>query len=141
MGSFSIWHWIILLVPLALACLPLVIKKPAGNNRYGPEPRSRNLGDAIGICWNNYANFQGRASRSEYWWFYLFVFLISLVPILGLAVLLLAIPQLAAAVRRLHDINRSGWWVLLWFTGFGMITLIIMLAQPPHQNSVADVFE
>mgnify|MGYP000190925275 CR=1 FL=1 len=140
MGSFSIWHWLIILALVLPAFLPLIIRKPAGGNRYGPEPKPRNFGDAIGICWNNYANFQGRASRSEYWWFYLFVFVIGLIPILGLATLILIIPQLAVTARRLHDINRSGWWVLLWFTGFGIITLIIMLAQPPHQNRQEDVF-
>jgi len=140
MGSFSIWHWIIILVPLLLACLPLIIKKPGGTNRYGPDSRPRDFGDAIGTCWNNYANFQGRASRSEYWWFYLFVFIFSCIPLIGLASLILIIPQLAVGVRRLHDINRSGWWLLLWFTGFGMITLIIMMAQPPHHSRQEDVF-
>lgn len=59
---------------------------------------------------------------------------------IGLASLILIIPQLAVGVRRLHDINRSGWWLLLWFTGFGMITLIIMMAQPPHHSRQEDVF-
>ena len=77
-----------------------------------------------------YADFTGRAPRAEYWWFYLgmivayFVAMIidSLVGVslfgpdgvvttlLGLALL---VPGLAATVRRLHDTNRSGWWVLI----------------------------
>lgn len=135
MGTFSLWHWVIILVPLLLACLPLIIKKPAGSNRYGPDARPRDFGDAIGTCWNNYVNFQGRASRSEFWWFYLFVFIVSCIPLIGLASFLLIIPHWAVTVRRLHDINRSGWWILLPFTGFGIVTLIIMLVQPPHHSS------
>ena len=140
MGSFSIGHLLIILMPLLLACLPLIIKKPAGGNRYGIEPQPRDFGDAIGTCWNNYANFHGRASRSEYWWFYLFVFIFSCVPLIGLASIILIIPQLAVTARRLHDINRSGWWMLLWFTGFGIITLIIMLAQPSQRSHQEEVF-
>jgi uncharacterized membrane protein YhaH (DUF805 family) len=140
MGAYSIGHWIIILIPLLLACLPLIIKKPAGSNRYGPDPRPRDFGDAIGTCWNSYANFHGRASRSEYWWFYLFVFIFSCIPLIGLASIILVIPQLAVTARRLHDINRSGWWVLLWFTGFGIITLIIMLAQPSQRSLHEEVF-
>ncbi len=125
---------------IGLSFLPLIIKKPQGPNRFGPDVPPQEFGGAIATCWRNYVNFQGRASRSEYWWFYLFVFIVSLVPIIGLASVLLIIPQWAAAVRRLHDINRSGWWVLISFTGFGIITLIVMLAQPSHSNRQADVF-
>ncbi|MCM1355313.1 MAG: DUF805 domain-containing protein [Staphylococcus sp.] len=74
----------------------------------------------------NYCNFNGRASRSEYWWFALFAFIVSIVisvafcwsdtieyivsGIFSLAVLL---PSLGLAVRRLHDTGRSGWWIFI----------------------------
>ena len=73
----------------------------------------------------NYCNFSGRSSRSEYWWFWLFGILGSFIitcifgrgtagPIVsgvfGLAILL---PSLGVAVRRMHDIGRSGWWFLI----------------------------
>lgn len=77
----------------------------------------------------NYCNFSGRASRSEYWWFYLFSCIVSWVVsiivslfssdlstmyiasmIVGLAFLL---PGLGIAVRRLHDIGKSGWWLFI----------------------------
>jgi uncharacterized membrane protein YhaH (DUF805 family) len=62
----------------------------------------------------NYANFSGRAPRSEYWWFILMQVVVSLIPIVGaLATLVFFIPSLAVSVRRLHDIGRSGWWYLL----------------------------
>src|SRR5438067_1068007 len=70
-----------------------------------------------------YADFSGRAPRAEYWWFYLAYILSAVVlqvlvrisPIfglLGLAYLALFIPMLAVSVRRLHDTDRSGWWLL-----------------------------
>lgn len=80
---------------------------------------------SIATCFKKYATFKGRASRSEYWWFILFVFLVSLLltvidilifgselinKVFGLAMF---IPQLAATSRRLHDTDRSGWWQIL----------------------------
>ncbi len=90
----------------------------------------------------NYAVFSGRAQRKEYWMFVLFNFLIAcalwflegtlggpgiLPNLYNLAVLL---PAIAVTVRRLHDINRTGWWVLISFIPFiGAIILIIFLIQ------------
>ena len=75
------------------------------------------FGEAIKVCFNKYVDFSGRARRSEYWWFYLFCILVNLVlgwiPIVGFIISLgLLLPSLAALIRRLHDINRSGWWCL-----------------------------
>lgn len=82
------------------------------------------FGSSIKSCFSKYATFSGRASRSEFWWFFLFCQLYSLVtaviiiiPILGLIIwslllLPLLLPSLAVRVRRLHDIGKSGWW---WF--------------------------
>ncbi|MBM9593345.1 DUF805 domain-containing protein [Roseitranquillus sediminis] len=83
--------------------------------------------DAVRTCLNKYATFTGRAARPEFWWFALFVFLGNFVfglvdglifsgrtqlfaPIFSLAMLL---PALAVSVRRLHDSDHAGWWVLL----------------------------
>lgn len=83
-----------------------------------PAP-SRTFGEAIQVCLRNYATFEGRASRSEYWWYLLFYTLLVMgVSMLGdtlagLLVLALLLPSLAVQVRRLHDTNRSGWWLLL----------------------------
>ena len=72
---------------------------------------------AIKTCFSKYADFNGRARRSEFWYWYLFTILVSMfsswIPFASLVMLALVIPTLAAAVRRLHDIGRSGWWVLL----------------------------
>ena len=93
----------------------------------------------------NYCNFSGRASRSEYWWFTLFSFVVSIIAsstaifsdtfseilscVVGLGLLL---PGLGVAVRRLHDIGKSGWYLLL-----GLIPLVggIILLVWYCQNS------
>ncbi len=152
MGGFSIWHvLIVLLIPFFLAgFLPLIIK-PSGPNRFGPSAQPRNFPDAFLTCVRKYVDFQGRATRSEYWWFYLATVLISVVldfvggtrigtGLGGLASLVLLLPSLAAGARRLHDINRSGWWLLLMFSGFGAIGLIVLLAWPSQKNDAANVF-
>jgi uncharacterized membrane protein YhaH (DUF805 family) len=60
-----------------------------------------------------YATFEGRAKRSEYWWFWLVVFALSYIPFIGIIISLGAlIPSIAVGVRRMHDVNKSGWWLL-----------------------------
>lgn len=87
---------------------------------------------AVKTCFSKYVGFSGRARRSEYWWFALFSFLVGVVTnivdaALGtdyegatsgglvntLVSLAIFLPGLAVAVRRLHDTDRSGWWVLI----------------------------
>src|SRR3569832_548918 len=90
------------------------------------------FGEAIRVCFSKYADFRGRARRSEYWYFVLFcaiirfvgIFLGPLSIILGLALLL---PQLAVAVRRFHDTGRTGWWIL-GFYGYLFAAVILFLA-------------
>jgi uncharacterized membrane protein YhaH (DUF805 family) len=98
--------------------------------------QNMNFQDAIKTCLGKYADFSGRASRSEYWWFALFTFLGSaacgifsykLSALFSLATLL---PMLAAASRRLHDTQRSGWWQLITLVPFvGWIVLLVFLVQ------------
>jgi uncharacterized membrane protein YhaH (DUF805 family) len=74
----------------------------------------------------NYANFSGRARRSEYWYFVLFNFIISIVIglielqlkstiLLNIYILAVLVPGLAVAVRRMHDLDKSGWFILIPF--------------------------
>ena len=102
-----------------------------------------NLGQSISHCFSNYFNFNGRSSRSEFWWFELFAISLS---VLGsvwdasmgdtsgngmmywIAVLATLCPSVAAGARRLHDVNKSGWWQLLVFTLIGLIPLVIWMA-------------
>jgi len=92
--------------------------------------------EAIRVCFNKYADFTGTASREEYWWFFLFLVLGSLLAIAlntGLAMafsLATILPSLAAATRRLHDTGRSGWWLLISLVPLlGSIVLLVLLAQ------------
>jgi uncharacterized membrane protein YhaH (DUF805 family) len=79
------------------------------------------FGESINSCFSKYAEFNGRASKSEFWWWVLFVLLITIgghiigeIPgaLISLGTFL---PYLAVTSRRLHDINRSGWWQLVGF--------------------------
>lgn len=99
-----------------------------------------NFQESVKTCFAKYADFNGRASRSEYWWFALFIVLGDLVlsfvghgmPMLfGLATLL---PSIAAAARRLHDTNRSGWMqLILVFPLLGWLVVLYFLVQEPKE--------
>jgi len=83
-------------------------------------------------CFKNYATFDGRARRSEYWGFYLFSWLFGLVPFIGwyLWPLAVLIPSLAVFWRRMHDTGRSGACILYGLIPFaGFIILLIFLVQ------------
>ena len=89
---------------------------------------------AIKTCFNKYATFEGRANRSEYWYWYLFNLLtcfIVWIPVLGwLISLAILVPTLAVGVRRLHDTGRSGWNLLFGLIPLvGWIIVIIFLVQ------------
>jgi len=95
-----------------------------------------NFGDAIRTCFSKYATFDGRASRSEFWWWLLFTVLASaaagilsdkLSALFSVAVLL---PSLAVGARRLHDTDRSGWFLLLWCIPLiGWLVLLVWAVQ------------
>ncbi|GHS97839.1 hypothetical protein FACS1894139_10390 [Planctomycetales bacterium] len=81
-------------------------------------------------CIKHYADFSGRARRSEYWYFVLFNFLFSLVPFLGWLYSLFAlIPSLAVAWRRLHDVGHSGWVTLIPLIPLSIAFAIILLLR------------
>ena len=95
--------------------------------------------EAVRYCLNNYVTFSGRADRPQYWWFVLFNILVGIVAgiidwilfgpemnvISALAGLALLLPTLAVAVRRLHDMDHTGWWILIGITGIGAIILLV----------------
>ena len=99
-----------------------------------------NFTEAVKTCYSKYATFTGRATRSEYWWFYLFFLLVIFVfGFLGemseifnfagvLFMLGTLIPSIAAGVRRLHDTDKSGWWLLIGIVPFIGLLLIYFLA-------------
>jgi uncharacterized membrane protein YhaH (DUF805 family) len=76
-----------------------------------------NMGTAIMTCFKKYATYSGRASRSEFWYFLLFYLIVEYLAyhfgIIGLLVeIVVWIPLFAAGIRRLHDADKSGWWIL-----------------------------
>jgi uncharacterized membrane protein YhaH (DUF805 family) len=102
--------------------------------------------ESVKTCFAKYATFRGRASRSEYWWFqlcfliYYCGFMIAkyvltrgshlgilesiVLLVISLAQLALCIPAISAAVRRLHDTDRSGWWY--WLCLIPLIGIILL---------------
>jgi uncharacterized membrane protein YhaH (DUF805 family) len=82
--------------------------------------------EAVRSVLSKYATFEGRAARSEFWWWFLAIIIASIVAglidgllfpnmqllslLLGLAII---VPNLAVGARRLHDIDRTGWWLLI----------------------------
>lgn len=113
--------------------------------------RQVTFGEAVNkALGQNYCNFNGRASRSEYWWFVLFMAIVNsaigfvlgifnssetgisiITSIVGLAFLL---PGLGLCVRRLHDTGHSGWWVLLSVIPLANILLIVWFCQDSYHG-------
>ncbi|MCK0196708.1 DUF805 domain-containing protein [Ancylobacter sp. 6x-1] len=104
---------------------------------------------AISSVLGQYVSITGRAPRSEYWWWVLFTVLLNAVasivdtalfgpytllaygdahiftPIQSLLGLFLLMPSITVAIRRFHDLDRTGWWLLLTFTGIGAIIVTV----------------
>jgi uncharacterized membrane protein YhaH (DUF805 family) len=119
-----------------------------------------NMQTAVKAVLSKYATFSGRAPRSEFWWFTLAVIILSLIlsvidgavlaPMLGfeafaeeagnplgvIGSLVLLLPSLALAVRRLHDIDRSGWWYFIIIVPIiGPLVLLYWYIQPGTDGS------
>ncbi len=106
--------------------------------------------EAVRTCFQKYVTIEGRAGRSEYWWFLLFAFLGNLVfslidriilgpemSLLGfLFSLAILLPAITVAIRRLHDRDMSGWWILLNLIPLiGSLILLILYALPGTEGS------
>ncbi len=149
-ASLVIVGWIAITNLIGLALVLLF--RPKGRNRFGPRGVPRTFMGAIHACTVPYVNASGRASRSEFWWFFLVAVLIDL-GLDGLDTVLhtsifhygsfaFVLPLICAQVRRLHDLNRTGWWVLLNITLIPVV-LWVLYAWPSAKNEpdhVANVF-
>lgn len=100
--------------------------------------------EAIKSGFKNWNNFSDRSRRSEFWYWTLFAFLIGFTLSLidggsgtlsTIASLVLLVPNIAISTRRLHDVNRSGWWLLLVLTGIGVLVLLYWYVQPSNEGS------
>lgn len=111
------------------------------------------FGQAISSGFKNYALFSGRATRSAFWWFYLFTVIVAIAisvvegifgsPDVAVGVGLISViwtlaiilPILGLMVRRLHDANHTGWWILIAFIPLiGAIVLIVFWATAGTQG-------
>lgn len=117
---------------------------PAGS--LPPAPASAEMGfpQAIKICLSKYATFEGRAARPEFWYFELMLFILFVIcvvlPVLAIPIFLIElglwIPNLAVGARRLHDVNKSGWWqLLLLLPILGPIALIVFWCGASHPGA------
>jgi len=107
--------------------------------------------EAIKTCLvDKYVTFSGRATRSEYWYFFLFYYFLTFclsfivgfsqsdhaLAVIGLLCLPILLPSLAVTVRRLHDTGRSGWWFFISFVPYiGGIALLIFLCQKSDEDN------
>ena len=108
--------------------------------------------NAVGLSFQHYFDFKGRSTRSEYWWWLLFVVLAGIALTIvdmgigtfnyesgdgllsGLFKLATLIPGLALGARRLHDINKSAWWLLMWLSFLLIIPVIVLLVWAARQG-------
>ena len=111
------------------------------------------FGDAVRTCWKKYGDFDGRAVRSEFWWWALFVGIVQFAAAIVLTIVLIIfqnvgflqwlsvlifmvivlafiLPSIAVSVRRLHDRDLSGWWYLLAFVPIGSLVLFVFYVLP-----------
>ena len=109
--------------------------------------------DAIILGFQHYFDFRSRSTRAEYWWWFLFAVLAVMILnnvdrmigtwdaesgfglISGVFFLVILIPGLALGARRLHDINKSGWWQLISLVYFLIIILLWWAAKPSDDGT------
>jgi uncharacterized membrane protein YhaH (DUF805 family) len=101
-----------------------------------------NFWQAVASGFSNYVKFSGRAIRSEYWYWVLFVLMVTLAatlldvaivkhrhgPLESVWQLITFMPGLALAVRRLHDIDRTGWWIALPLSVIGIFVAVLLVS-------------
>jgi uncharacterized membrane protein YhaH (DUF805 family) len=114
----------------------------------GPE-ETMSFSEAVKSGFDHYTKFDGRASRPAFWWWFLFGILVAIATnivdaiigsqIISIIVSLgLILPNISVSIRRLHDTNRTGWWLLIALIPLiGIIVLIIFYVQKsdPGDNS------
>ena len=102
--------------------------------------------NAVKTCLRKYADFQGRATRAEYWWWLLATLIGSVIfsavdssiasfsgpdwdysPFATIFALAVLLPDLAVTARRLHDIGKSGWWQLVWYAALPVVVITLVI--------------
>ncbi len=115
-----------------------------------------NFGQAVTSCFSNYTTFSGKASRSEYWNWFLFILIGYTCALIAdgrfpigfyeyysenpqtkmenIFTLVTILPSLAVSARRLRDVNKSGWWLLIIFTGLGILLFLYWALKPSFKK-------
>jgi DNA-binding CsgD family transcriptional regulator len=136
--ELNVWSWVTSLKEAVSKIGKELKMKESLNSNLDNQAGAMTFYESIRVCLTKYAEFNGRATRPEFWWFTLFVTLVaaalnylseSLTSIFLIAMLL---PQLAVGARRLHDIGKSPWWQLFLLVPIGgLVILGVLWAQPP----------
>lgn len=109
--------------------------------------------ESVSSCFRKYVTFSGRAARSEYWWFILFTALVGFVlgfadaaifgsdpteasPLTSIFSLIIFLPTISVQVRRLHDLDKSGWWY--WIALIPLIGAIILFVWNISGGTLGD---
>jgi uncharacterized membrane protein YhaH (DUF805 family) len=101
-----------------------------------------NFGQAISTCFSKYVNFSGRASRPEFWWFFLFqVIALGVAGMISnilyvIVALGLLLPGIAVGARRFHDIGKTAWLLLIGLIPVVNLILIYWFVQPSEGPNV-----
>ncbi|MDC7675628.1 DUF805 domain-containing protein [Asticcacaulis machinosus] len=143
-------------VIIFLCALPFLRKLQKTSNRFGAQSPTATIVQAGTAGFTRAFDFKGRANRLDFFTFAIVVGILCGLSLLAAVILaymarenptwwsaaplltipLLAIPSLSVAVRRLHDVNQSGWWLLLLLV-FGYFILLYWFLQPPQTDEVA----
>ena len=97
--------------------------------------------NSIKLIFQNYANFTGRTKKSDFWWGFLFLVIVSAatayIPIIGSVIsVALFIPNLSLCIRRLHDVGKSWTWILMGLIPLvGLIVLIVLYCKDSDGNN------
>ena len=122
------------------SCGQPVDATPVGENTQEPVNaapvsvgnNTTSFSEAIKLVFKNYANFTGRSTKSEFWWGFLFLWIVNLaasfIPVIGTLIsLALFIPNLSLCIRRLHDIGKAWTWILLGLIPLAGVIILIVL--------------
>jgi len=123
--------------------LKIKMKNPTQSNT-GNEANTMTFFESIQVCFTKFADFSGKATRPEFWWFMLFITLVASAlaylseQLVNVFLIVTLLPLLAVGARRLRDIGKSPWWLLFLLVPVGGIVILgILWAQPPA-NLLAD---
>jgi DNA-binding CsgD family transcriptional regulator len=114
------------------------------NSKARSEVNPMTFFESIRVCLTKYAEFNGRASRPEFWWFALFITLIAGAltylseNVSSIFLIAMLLPLMAAGARRLHDSGRSGWWQLFLLVPVAGIVLLGFLWALPPTSALPD---